>query len=173
MINLLNVDDTKTMTKLLSNRGIILLSTDSNVEVYLVRGISNIYDGAVCETSLTFSQKSFIIDAWQGAKCGALRDWYHLYIALVPLRWYHLYNFENVKNIHERVLILLKLQALACNFTKINTPPWVFLAFYKLYKWYQMAQRITNTLLKWDKWFYCLVGEYMTNHQKRQQNNIK
>ena len=30
-----------------------------------------------------------------------------------------------------------------CNFTKINTPPWVFFMFFKLYKWYQIAQRIT------------------------------
>ena len=31
----------------------------------------------------------------------------------------------------------------ACNFTKINTPPWVFFTFFKLYKWYQIAQRTT------------------------------
>ena len=34
-------------------------------------------------------------------------------------------------------------QAKACNFTKINTPPWVFFTFFKLYKWYQIAQRTT------------------------------
>ena len=28
-----------------------------------------------------------------------------------------------------------------CNFTKIKTPPWVFFMFFKLYKWYQIAQR--------------------------------
>ena len=28
-------------------------------------------------------------------------------------------------------------------FTKINTPPWMFLTFFKLYKWYQVAQRTT------------------------------
>ena len=33
------------------------------------------------------------------------------------------------------VLILVKLQAAACNFNKINTPPWVFFTFFKLYKW--------------------------------------
>ena len=27
--------------------------------------------------------------------------------------------------------------------TKINTPPWVFFTFFKLYKWYQIAQRTT------------------------------
>ena len=31
----------------------------------------------------------------------------------------------------------------ACNFTRINTPPWVFFTFLKLYKWYQIAQRTT------------------------------
>ena len=29
------------------------------------------------------------------------------------------------------------------NFTKINTPPWVFLTFFKLNKCYQIAQRTT------------------------------
>ena len=54
--------------------------------------------------------------------------------------WYHLYNLKNVENTHGGVLILVK-------FTKIDTPPWVFLAFFKLYKWYQIAQRITNVVL--------------------------
>ena len=31
----------------------------------------------------------------------------------------------------------------SCNFTKNNTPPWVFLTFFKLYKCKQIAQRIT------------------------------
>ena len=30
---------------------------------------------------------------------------------------YHLYNLENVKNTHRRVLLLAKLNALACNST--------------------------------------------------------
>ena len=38
--------------------------------------------------------------------------------------WYHLYNLKNVKKTHGGVLTLVKLQAEACNFTKINTPPW-------------------------------------------------
>ena len=50
--------------------------------------------------------------------------------------WYHLYNLKNVKNTHGRVLE-------ACNFTKINIPPWVFFTLFKLCKWYQIAQRIT------------------------------
>ena len=51
--------------------------------------------------------------------------------------WYHSYNFKNLKNTHGGVLLL------ACNFTKSNTPPWVFFTFFKLYKWYQIAQRTT------------------------------
>ena len=31
----------------------------------------------------------------------------------------------------------------ACKFAKINTPTWVFFTFFKLYKWYQIAQCTT------------------------------
>ena len=65
-------------------------------------------------------------------KCGALSD-------LVPF-----VQFKNRGNTHGGVLILVKLQAAACNFTKINTPPWVFFTVFKLYKWYKIAQRTTN-----------------------------
>ena len=54
-----------------------------------------------------------------------------------------MYNLKNVKNTHGGVLILVNLQAEACNFTKINTSPWVIFTFLKLYKWYQIAQHIT------------------------------
>ena len=56
---------------------------------------------------------------------------------------YDFYNSKNVKTSHGRVLLLVKLQASTCNFTKSNFPPWVFITFFKLYKWYQIAQRIT------------------------------
>ena len=39
---------------------------------------------------------------------------------------------------------LRDLQTEACNFTKVNAPPWVFFTFFKLYKCYQIAQRTTN-----------------------------
>ena len=44
--------------------------------------------------------------------------------------WYHLYYLQNVKNTHGGVLPLVKLQVQACNFTKSNTPPWVFFTFF-------------------------------------------
>ena len=58
---------------------------------------------------------------------------------------YHLYNLKNVKNTHGGMLLLVKLQAEVCNFTKGNTPPWVFFKFFKFYKWYQIAQHTTLT----------------------------
>ena len=58
--------------------------------------------------------------------------------------WCNLYNLKNVKNTHGELLILVKLQADVCKFTKINTPPWMLFTFLKLYKWYQIAQRTTN-----------------------------
>ena len=35
--------------------------------------------------------------------------------------WYHLCNLKNVKNTYARMVLLVKLQALACNFTKLFT----------------------------------------------------
>ena len=63
----------------------------------------------------TFSEKFTIF-------CDALRD-------LVPL-----VQFKKCENIHGGVLILVKLQVSACNFTKINTPPWVFFTCFELHK---------------------------------------
>ena len=57
--------------------------------------------------------------------------------------WYHLYNLKNVKSIYGGVILLAKLQTSACNFIKSITPLWVFFTFFKLRKWYQVAQSIT------------------------------
>ena len=57
--------------------------------------------------------------------------------------WYHLYNLKNVKNTHEGVILLIKLQALPCNFTTSITPPWVFFTFLKFFKWYQIAESVS------------------------------
>ena len=70
------------------------------------------------------------------------------------LIWYHLYNLENKKNTRWGVLLLVKLQALACNFTISNTPLWVFFTFFKLYKCYQIAQRITNMIAYYLVWSF-------------------
>ena len=44
-----------------------------------------------------------------------------------------------MKNTHGGLLLLVRLQAEVSNFTKRNTPPWVFFTFFKLHKWYQKA----------------------------------
>ena len=43
--------------------------------------------------------------------------------------WYHLRDLKNVKNSHGGVLVLVKLQTSAGNFTIINTAAWVFFMF--------------------------------------------
>ena len=42
-----------------------------------------------------------------------------------------------------RSVTFTKVAGLACNFTKSNILPWVFFTFFKLCKWYQIAQHIT------------------------------
>ena len=59
---------------------------------------------------------------------------------------YPLYNLKNVENTHEGVLRLVNCRLKPA--TKSNTPPWVFFTFFKLYKWYQIAQSDTFT---WSK----------------------
>ena len=63
--------------------------------------------------------------------------WLCIYNVMLCAIWYHLYNLKNV-------LLLVKLQVEASNFTKSSTPPWMCFTFFKLYKWYQIAQRTTH-----------------------------
>ena len=65
-----------------------------------------------------------------------------LFVVLCAI-WYHSYNLKYAKNTHGGVLLLVKLEASACNFSKSNTPPWVFFTFFKLHEWYQIAQSTT------------------------------
>ena len=44
--------------------------------------------------------------------------------------------FKKVKITDVGVLLQVKLEASVCNFTKSNTPSWVLLAFFELYKLY-------------------------------------
>ena len=47
---------------------------------------------------------------------------YHIQLRRVARFGYGLHNLKIVKSIHRRVLLLLKLQAEICYFTKRNTP---------------------------------------------------
>ena len=53
--------------------------------------------------------------------------------------WYHLYSLKNMKNHCAEALLLVNLQAQACNFAKSNTTSRVFFTVFKYYKWYQIA----------------------------------
>ena len=56
--------------------------------------------------------------------------------------WYHLYHLENVKNILGGVIFSVKFH----NFPKSNTPPRIFFAFFRLYKYYQIVESITYVI---------------------------
>ena len=64
--------------------------------------------------------------------------------------WYHLYYLKNVKNTHGGVL-------------KTNTPPWVFSTIFKLYKWYQIVQRIT----------YMITVSYLSQYKSKHSLSMK
>ena len=84
--------------------------------------------------------------------------------------WYQLYNLKNVKSTHGGVLILVKLLAEACDFTKINTPPWVLFTFLKFYRMvsncatHQICYFVWSALkhagrtLMWFTWVHFLCG---------------
>ena len=55
--------------------------------------------------------------------------------------WYHLHNLKKREKHPWKSDSFGKVAR--CNFTKSITPPWVFFTFFKLNKWYQIAQGIT------------------------------
>ena len=78
--------------------------------------------------------------------------------------WYHLYNLKTREKLPWRNVTFSKV----AGFTKSNTPPWVFFTFFKLFKWYQIAQRITSNSIKKSKRFFTEFGSfsiYSDNHR--------
>ena len=65
--------------------------------------------------------------------------------------WYHLYNLKNVKNTHEGVLYLAKLQASLQLYSKKYLSMGVF-TFFDLCKWYQIAQSTSYMVLVSLNW---------------------
>ena len=51
-------------------------------------------------------------------------------------------------------MLLVQLQAEACNFIKSNTPPSVFFSLFKLFKRYKIAQSITSILRFFSEHFF-------------------
>ena len=84
---------------------------------------------------------------------------------LCPI-WYDLYNLKNLKNTHRGALLLVKLQASACNFTKSKTLSCAFFTFFRLYNWYQIALLVLFSLEKFAvDLFSTLVGTYFIKTQ--------
>ena len=87
---------------------------------------------------VTLKNYTIIIFGTQFEKCNVLGE-------LVPF-----VQFKKVKNTHGGVVLSVKLQDfLACNLTKIITPAWLFLTFFKFYKWYQLAESIMFIFKFW------------------------
>ena len=65
----------------------------------------------------------------------------------------------------------------ACNFTKSNTHPWVFFTFFKLYKWYQIAQRITYENVKmcymYSKYYFSCHLQMLNWKVKNVKNQVQ
>ena len=72
--------------------------------------------------------------------------------------WCHLYNFKNVKNTHGGVILSVTLEASVCNFNKSVIPPWVFFTFFKLYKWYWIAQSTVGFFFFFLSFFFFFLG---------------
>ena len=54
----------------------------------------------------------------------------------------HLVRTQNFPKSYHFLPLVRTLQVSACDFTKSNTPPWVFFEILKLYKWYQIVHSI-------------------------------
>ena len=59
------------------------------------------------------------------------------------VRFNTIVQFKKVKNTHGRVILLVKLQNELCIVTLRITLPWMFSAFFKLYKWDQISQSVS------------------------------
>ena len=71
-----------------------------------------------------------------------------------------------MKNSHGGMLLSVKLQTSVSSFTKSKTPP-CFFFFFKFFKWYQIAQRITYDVCKlhlFDKEKYWITLHRMYLH---------
>ena len=95
------------------------------------------YFGRICyQGKESFFLFLLVFVFWLLGVFGTIFNVYKFTFVMFCAIWYHLNNLKNMKNAHGGVLLLIKLQAEVCNFTKSNTPLWTFFTFFKLYKWY-------------------------------------
>ena len=65
--------------------------------------------------------------------------------------FYHLYNFKK----HEKQPWRSVTFSNVAGVTKSSIPPWVLFMFFKLYKWYKVAQSIKASLIYFTCMFHC------------------
>ena len=102
----------------------------------------------VCQYQKTYWKRNPEITKYFSTKCDALRD-------LVPFA-----QFKKRENHPWGSVNFSKVAGWSLQLFKINTPPWVFFTLLKLCKWYQIAQRTTNVILKpvhTNASIYCFV----------------
>ena len=71
--------------------------------------------------------------------------------------WYYLHNFKKREKHTWRSVA----------FTESNTPPWEFLTFFKLHKWYQIAQHIAFENISLFRFWHALqykLGSFPLKH---------
>ena len=73
-------------------------------------------------------------------------------------------RFGTMKCVHGGVLLLVKVHTKAYNFPKSYTPPQVFFTFFKLYKWYQIAQ-LSLTLNIYPNFIQSFVNAHLYGQQ--------
>ena len=137
------------------NRRLFMFSGEKEVKHWLVntrlKSLIKTLGQRVCYLTL-----SSLFDCWG---CLYFCFWGVLFFSSSVV-WYHLYNLRDVKKTHGGVLILVKLQALACTFTKINTPPWVFHNFFKIVLMvpncatHQIFCRFAQNICNWENLEY-------------------
>ena len=66
-------------------------------------------------------------------------------------------QFKKRENPHGGLLFLVKLQGSGM------VPPWFLSRFFKLHKWYQIAQRVSNDLLLNSLFVYFFIGHKIIN----------
>ena len=85
--------------------------------------------------------KSLVAEIFVGIYSSSSLVWKNIHIWSISDALRDLVPFvQFIKRKTHGGMSLLKFKT---HFTKSNTPPWVFFAFLKLYKWYQIAQCIT------------------------------
>ena len=100
--------------------------------------------GYHCRSSVIRSQIKFHVSMCTGHNLSVLPA--PLYMMLCAI-WYQSHNLKKCEKHTWRSVTFCKVIGFSLHFTKSNTPLWVFFTFFILYKWYQIAQSVSQELV--------------------------